>query len=510
MLLKVHLIDIAGRGILVHKKDAVKAGVIPGDRIEVKNQVSGKTFGAPVETTSSLVQEGTIGILKENAEHILIKEGDSVDVSLIPMPSSLEYIKKKMDGKKLSREEMQSIITDISNDNLSSGEISAFVASIYINRLDMDEIESMTRAMVETGDKLEFFSGPVVDKHSIGGVPGNKVTLLIVPIVAANGLLIPKTSSRAITGAAGTADIMEVLAPVEFSAEELTRMTQKNKGVIVWGGSTNLVPADDKIIHQEYPLKINPVDKMLASVMAKKFAAGVSVLAIDMPVGKFCKVKNKDEGEALAQKFIELGKRLGIRVECALTYGDAPVGRSIGPKLEVKEALSVLEGADNPKSFIDKSCALAGIVLELAGKANPGEGYNLAYNTIKTGAALKKMKEIIEIQGGDPSVSSSNIIPGEFSQTIHADVDGFVVDVNNRSLISVARTAGSPSDHGAGIYLHAKSGLHLNKGDPVFTIYADHKWKLDKAVEEARVLNPIVIEGMLIERYPHQKIWDGW
>ena len=507
MKLAVRLVDIAARGVLLHLQDAKSLGIFPGDRVEIMNPSSGISIADYVETTSSLIEQGKIGIYHQTNQNLQVAEGEPVEVRIADRPVSLDYIRKKMDGNRLSREEISMIVSDIVSEKLSPSELTAFVIASYINQLDIDEIEFLTRSMVETGDRIEFHTGPIVDKHSIGGVPGNKITFLVVPIIAAGGLLIPKTSSRAITGAGGTADLMEVLAPVEFSASEIHQMTMKVGGVIVWGGSTNIAPADDKIIIQEYPFKIDQIGQMIASVMAKKFAVGAHVVAIDIPVGRYCKVQSIPEGRKLAQQFIDIGERLGMRVECALTYGDAPVGRAVGPALEVREALAVLEGDESPNSLIQKSTVIAGIAFELAGKANRGEGQALALEILQSGKALKKMKEIIAIQGGDPDVTSASITPGEFTYVVRADIDGYVIEIHNKSLISIARTAGAPNDHGAGIFIHAKPGTRLKRGEPIFTLYAERKWRLEKAIEIARTLRPVVVEGMLMDRVPGQREW---
>ena len=508
MRLTVQVVDIAARGILLHENDAKTLGILPGDRVVLTSTSTGKATADYLYTTSSLIKQGFIGVYFQTGTKLNLTDGEQVEVRASDRPLSLDYIRNKMDGKKLTREEIRTIISDIVLDALSPSEITAFVVSSYINELDMDEIESLTRAMVETGDQISFHTGPIVDKHSIGGVPGNKISLIVVPIIAASGLIIPKTSSRAITGAGGTADLMEVLCPVKFSASEVQEMTMKAGAVIVWGGATNIAPADDKIIIQEYPFKIDQIGQMLASVMAKKYAIGANVVAIDIPVGRYCKVHSVEEGRKLARQFIDLGERLNIRVECALTYGDAPVGRAIGPKLEVKEALNVLEGSDSPRSLIQKSCVIAGIALELAGKANRGEGANVALDILKSGKALKKFLEIVAIQGGKGDISSKDISPGEHYYIVRADTTGYVIDLNNHSLITIARTAGAPNDQGAGVYLHAKPGTSLSKGDPIFTIYADRKWRLEKATEIARTLRPVMVEGMLIDRVPQVREWN--
>jgi AMP phosphorylase len=502
MKLVAKILDIATRGVLLNTLDARSMGVLNGDRVQVINPKNGVSVAAFVETTSTIIQQGTIGIYRITNERMHIEEGAEIEVREAGRPLSLDYIKKKMDGGRLTKEETLTIIKDVLRDDLSSAELTAFIAASYINSLDMDEVEHLTRAMVETGEQIKFASRPIVDKHSIGGVPGNKISLLVVPIIAASGLKIPKTSSRAITGAGGTADLMEVLAFVEFSSGEVQQMTEKVGGCIVWGGATNIAPADDRIIIQEYPFKIDARGQMLASVMAKKFAVGANLVVIDIPVGHLTKVATMQEGRKLAREFIELGERLNMKVECALTYGDIPVGHSIGPKLEVIEALRVLEGATEPNSFLQKSVSIAGIALEMSGKAQRGQGSAIAQDILTKGKALEKFRKIIEIQGGDPNVKSSDIVPGEHQFIVKSPASGYIIDMNNRSLISLARTAGAPHDPGAGILLHAKKGKLVKEGEPLFTIYAERSWRLQNAVEEGRRLMPVFVEGMLLDRVP--------
>src|SRR5512136_35945 len=385
MKLIVKNLDIASRGVLLNRADARSIGVLDGDRVQLINTKNGISVAAFVETTSTITPLGTIGVYSFTNERLHLDDGVEIEVREAARPASLDYVKKKMDGGKISKEEMLTIIKDVVSDDLSSAELTAFIIASYINPLDMDEVEHLTRAMVETGEHIKFASRPIVDKHSIGGVPGNKISLLVVPIIAASGLKIPKTSSRAITGAGGTADLMEVLAPVEFSALEVQKMTLKVGGAIVWGGATNIAPADDRIILQEYPFRIDARGQMLASVMAKKYAVGADLVVIDIPVGQHAKISNIIEGRKLAREFIEIGERLNMRVECAVTYGDSPVGRSIGPNLEVQEALRILEGGEEPGSLLQKSVAIAGIALEMSGKAPQGTGSKMAYDILKSG-----------------------------------------------------------------------------------------------------------------------------
>lgn len=502
MKLTAKILDIATRGVLLNRLDARNIGVLNGDRVQVINPANGVVVAAAVETTSSILPQGTIGLYRITNERLRLEDGVEIEVREAGRPASLDFIRKKMDGGKLTKEETITIIKDVVSDDISAAELTAFITASYMSPFDMDEVEHLTRAMVETGEQIKFPSHPIVDKHSIGGVPGNKITFLVVPVIAASGLKIPKTSSRAITGAGGTADLMEVLSFVEFSASEVQRMTDKVGGCIVWGGATNIAPADDKIIVQEYPFKIDARGQMLASVMAKKFAVGANLVVIDIPVGPHTKVASMQDGRKMAREFIELGERLGMKVECALTYGDIPVGRSIGPKLEVIEALRVLEGGTEPNSFIQKSLSIAGIALEMAGKAPRGGGVEAAQALLTSGKALEKFRQIIEIQGGDPTVKSSDIAPGEHQFVVNSPASGYVIEMNNRSLISLARTAGAPHDRGAGILLHAKKGKLVKTGEPLFTIFADRSWRLQNAIEEGRRLMPVIVEGMLLDRVP--------
>ena len=496
--MQVRILDISSnnRVAVLNKKDAQQLGIHLHDRVKLAKGESGAT--CLVEITETFIPVGTIGVFKNVAEYLELKDGDYVDVDVASPPLSADYIKKKMDGKALTKEEIYDIIKDIVDGNLSQLEIAAFaIAQKYVG-MTLEEIEYLTRAIADTGEKIEF-DEMVFDKHSIGGVPGNKVSLLIVPIVAASGLLIPKTSSRAITSPSGTADTMEVLAPVEFEASELKRIAKKVRGAIVWGGALNIAPADDMIIRVEYPLSLDPRSQVMASIMSKKLAVGVNFLVLDIPVGTGAKVKTMDDARNFAREFVALGERLGITVECGITYGGQPVGHTVGPALEAKEALEALMG-HGPTSLIEKATSLAGILLEMGGLAHRGYGEELAKEVLSSGKALKKMKEIIEAQGGNPNIKPEDIPIGDKSVTIHSPADGYVARVDNTAIKKIARVAGAPIDKGAGIKLHGKVGYKVKKGDPILTIYAESESKLTYAHTLAMQLKPITIEGMLLQR----------
>ncbi len=491
-------IEIGQHKVMLNVADARERGLYPGDRVRVRTKGAATT--AILDTTTEMVKAGEIGIFTEALRDL--KNPATVDVLPAPKPASLCYIKNLMDHKKLTEDQIRTIVQDIVDNNLSEIELSAYVTASYIHNMDSQETEWLTRAMIETGERIHFDTHPVMDKHSIGGVPGNKVSIIVVPIVAASGLLIPKTSSRAITGAGGTADLMEVVAPVEFSASEIKELTEKVGGVIVWGGATNIAPADDKLIKVEYALSIDPYSQMLASIMAKKGAVGADAVVVDMPVGPGTKLATPEAGRSLAKDLIDLGERLSIRMECAMTFGGSPVGRTIGPALEVREALTVLENRGGPNSLKEKSLALAGILLEMGGVAGRGDGYKAAEDLLTSGKAHAKLMQIIEAQGGDPKVKSEDIAIGDNCEEILSPSSGYVVAFYNKRLVEVARMAGAPSDKKAGVIIHRKMGELVKKGEPLITICSSSDWELDSAVKDAKRQMPIVVEGMLLERYP--------
>lgn len=499
MQLKVQPIDIkVGKyKVILNSSDAKELGVNAGDRVRIKDHT---TVTAIVDFTEDMISPGMIGLYHEVQEQLQRQWTEIVEVEPAEKPKSARIIRKLMDKQKLTKEEVYELVKDIVEENLTDVEVSAFLTASYINDMSEEETEWLTRAMVDSGEKIEFDMHPIMDKHSIGGVPGNKITLLIVPIVAANGLFIPKTSSRAITGASGTADLMQVLAPVEFTASQIKEMTMKVGAVIVWGGATNIAPADDKLIKVEYPLSIDPHSQLLASIMAKKSAVGADKVVIDIPMGAGTKIPDMKTGRKLARDLIGLGERLGMEVDCALTYGSSPIGRTIGPALEVREALQVLETMQGPNSLIEKSVGLAGMLLEMGGAAARGQGRDLAMETLKNGKALAKLKEIIAIQGGDPNITSKDIKIGEFSAQIKAPSNGYIIEFRNKRIVQLARLAGAPNDKGAGVYINKKRGESVQQGEPVITIYAEKEAKLQAALKSARQDPALIVEGMLLER----------
>ncbi len=486
--------------LILHNKTAAALGVRSLDRVKVST-TDDEPITAIIDTTDSAVAEDEVGIFAEIAERFDLEGGEVLNVRPADKPQSIRHIRAKMRGEKLDREAIDGLVCDVVDGSLSDIELSAWVTSLEIQSMDMEEIEHLTRSMVKYGETMNFDNGIVFDKHSIGGVPGNKITLLVVPIVASQGLLIPKTSSRAVTGAAGTADVMEVFCNVQLNGEEIKRITRKVGGVMCWGGGVNLAPADDIIIRVEHPLSLDPTPQLLASVMSKKKAVGAQRIVMDLPMGEGTKLKDENEARKLARMFIELGERLDMRVECAVTYGGQPVGKSVGCALEAREALAALRGEESaPRSLIEKSTAIAGILLEMGDVVGRGKGKAKAEEILRSGAALTKFTDIVEAQGG--GVPKGEIPVGKYTQDIISVDGGYVSGMTNRALVAIARAAGSPRDLGAGLVVHFKRGDKVEAGEALMTLHSASEYNLEQAVTLAKRLAPIRVEGMLIERIP--------
>lgn len=490
-------IDAGEYTVILNTKDAKEMGVRSLERVKIISPK--KTVTAVVETTSTVVNEGEVGMLSKLFEEFKDAAPATVQIMGTDRPHSVELIKHKIDGKTLTAEEIREIVTDIASHNLTDIELTAYVMANQMQGMNIDETTWLTKAMVETGDVIELDKKPVFDFHSIGGAPGNKITFLVVPIVAAAGLMIPKTSSRAISSACGTADIFETIARVSLTMEEIKSITERIGGVIAWGGNVNFAPADDIIIRVEYPLSLDPYSQLIASVMAKKKAVGADFFLLDIPIGPGTKVPDTVLANRYANDFIEIGRRLDMHVECAITYGGQPIGKHIGPLLEAKEAMMCLEGKAPSTSVVEKSVAMAGILMEMGGIHN---GKQKAREILDSGKALAKFREILEAQDGNPDLKSEDIIPGQYKAQILAPSDGYVIFLDNKKLVRVARAAGSPKDKGAGLVFLKKRGEKVDSGQPMFEIYADHKHKLEEAVNLSNMIKPYQVEGMIIAHVP--------
>jgi len=507
-MFEAHVFDIStGMNIIIMNEDeAHENDVFIGDRVLVQKE--GKQAIAYVDVSNSVVKHGEVILFADIAEKLDARHGDMLTLAGTEIPGSIEFIKKKMDGGYLKENEIQAVIGELMENKLTEVELASFITSLYIRGLSTEETVGLTKAIVNSGKTLDMKGAhPIVDKHCTGGVAGNRTTMVIVPIIAAAGMYMPKTSSRAITSASGTADTMEVLAKVDFSLDEMRDIVLKTHGCITWGGGMNLASADDKLIKIRQPLRLDPKGVMVASVLAKKKSVGADYVVIDIPVGRGAKIPSIDMANDLAKEFIIIGSKLGMKVEVFVTYGRDPVGEGIGPGLECVDVLKTLQGG-GPADLKEKSCKLAGAVLELCGKVEAGRGYAVAIELLQNGKAWEKMKDIIEAQGGDRNVKIEDMPIGQYKQEFTAEVDGRIHLVDNKLVNHIARAAGAPKSKGAGVRLHVESGDKVKKGQVLYEIIAESESKLSFAIELAQDSNPIELESMLLGRMGDRQVLE--
>ncbi|MEM3422114.1 MAG: AMP phosphorylase [Candidatus Bilamarchaeaceae archaeon] len=485
-----------GKNIIVlNKTQAMGHDIYEGYRTILKKNST--EIVAIVDVSDEIVKHGEVGVYSDIAKEFGLKEGDTVEIVHMDQPDSIAYIKKKLNKGTLSEHEIKTIVNEIMRNELSEIEVSAWITAAYINGFSDDEIVALTNATVESGERLELGKKPVVDKHCIGGVAGNRTTMIVTPIIAAAGLYIPKTSSRAITSAAGTADTMEVLCNVTFNIHELKEIVLKTHGAMVWGGGMKLAPVDDKLIRIRHPLSLDPEGMLLASILAKKKAVGAEYVIVDIPVGRGVKVPYYEKGQELAKHFLRIGNQLNMKLEVLITDGAEPIGQGIGPALECIDVLKVLSG-EGPEDLKHKSLLMAGKLLELTGKVGKDEGYKAAEEILLSGKALRKFLEIVEAQGGNPNVKITDIPVGQYTYTVKAQTKGTIYHIDNHTIAKIARIAGAPRSKGAGVLLHKARGDRIVPGDPLFTIYAESEQSLDYAIKALEKIEPIELRKMLL------------
>ena len=430
----------------------------------------------------ALVGADEIGLSEPAFRRFAEPAGSLVTVSPATSPESLDAVRDKIQGRTFTPAEIEAIISDVSHYRYSDMEIAAFLIG-SASFMTSGELLALVRAMAMAGTQLKWSNPIVVDKHCIGGIPGNRTSMIVVPIVAAHGLIIPKTSSRAITSPAGTADTMEVLTRVDVSVEEMKEVVSACRGCLVWGGHVNLSPADDILISVERPLSLDTNEQMVASIMSKKLAAGSTHLLIDLPVGPTAKLANATAAMRLRKLFEFVGDHFGIAVEVITTDGRQPIGNGIGPVLEADDVMAVLgNDARAPSDLREKSLRLAAHLLEYDPQLRGGTGYARARELLDSGKALKRMQGIIDAQG--PSACRNDI--GKLTFDILATDDGTISEIDCLQLNRLARTAGAPIDKGAGIKLFRKIGDRVEKGQPLYRIHAYDQSELDLAAGAGR------------------------
>ena len=419
--------------------------------------------------TSDLLAPHEVSLSEAAWRTLGAESGHEVVLTHPPPLDSLRHVRAKLYGSRVDEAGFTAVMRDVTAGRYTAIEIAALVAACSGGRLTTDEITALTRAMIAVGERLTWPGSPVADKHSVGGLPGNRTTMLIVPIVAAFGLTMPKTSSRAITSPAGTADAMETVAPVTLDLRAMRRVVERENGCIVWGGAVGLSPADDLIIRVVRPLDIDSDAQLVASVLSKKAAAGATHVVLDMPVGPTAKVRSAEAARSLGSLLTTVGDALGLSVRVVQSDGSQPVGRGIGPALEARDVLAVLQGEPiTPADLRAKAIALAGNVLELAGGLAPGTGASEAAAILDDGRAWRKFIAICEAQGGLRQPPAARL-----THDVRALRTGQVMAIDNRRLARVAKLAGAPKAPAAGLVLHALVGRVVSRGDSLFTLHAE-------------------------------------
>jgi AMP phosphorylase len=490
MKLRIKNFDwVAGRPVVfLNDKTAKKLNVFVDDRLVLSNH---RSVHAIVDIFPKIIKKNEIGLSKEVSSILRLKAGSIIDVNISEVTGVAPLIKKKISGKELKSKELVQIIEAIVNNQVTEAEIAYFTAAERFSGMSPREIIALTEAMIKTGAKLEFKGDYVADKHCIGGIAGNRTTPILVSICAAAGITVPKTSSRAITSASGTADVIETISNVEIPLGKLKKIVEKVGACLAWGGSLGLAPSDDKIIHIERLLNLDVEPQLLASIMSKKVAAGAKYLLIDIPYGRGAKVSSLTEAKSLGRKFERLAKYFKIKLAVVHTDGSQPIGNGFGPTLEMMDVLAVLENS-GPEDLKQKSLFLSAELMKLCGMKNTRRK---AKEILSSGQALNKFKEIVNAQNGKKDFEKrvKSLKKAKIKKTIMVRKSGKITSIDNRGINSLCRILGTPETDGAGTYLHSHVGK-VEKGKPLITLYSESRTKMRDALRFWKEREPIKIK----------------
>jgi thymidine phosphorylase len=421
--------------------------------------------------------ENTIGL--SNCLWDLLDPLDTVSVAHAPVVSSMSFVRGKIYNKRLAASEVRQIINDIAGGYYSDVQIAGFLSACAGSRLNADEIIHLTRAMVGVGEVLRWPGiDRIYDKHCVGGLPGNRTTPIVVAIASAAGLVIPKTSSRAITSPAGTADTMEVLTEVELDIDRIRMAVEKVGACLAWGGAVKLSPVDDVLIRVERAMDLDSKGQMVASVLSKKVAAGSNHILIDIPVGPTAKVRDLETARGLTQLFERVAEALGVRVSVVLTDGRQPIGRGIGPALEARDLLSVLRNEpDAPQDLRSKGLELSAHLLALSDADDYDQAWVRAEEILVSGRAWEQFRRICDAQGGLREPSRAR-----WTRELAAHQSGQVVAIDNRRIARLAKLAGAPRAPTAGLELLVNVHDRVELGEPMLRIHAESEGEIEYAL----------------------------
>ncbi|HMT00898.1 MAG TPA: thymidine phosphorylase [Candidatus Absconditabacterales bacterium] len=468
---------------VISKEDGEKHGMHAMDKVALRHK--GKEIVLNVDLSNHLVRPGEVGLFEDVYKKYSIPENESVELKYARAnPTSIEAIRKKLLGEKLTEQEIEAIVDDIKNNRLSDTHVTYFTACGFFYKSVNNELVRMTKATAKSGNCFNF-GKKAVSKYCIGGVPSNETSMIIIPLLASLGITMPKSFSKAITSPAATGECVSVLMNIKFTPDEVKKLVKKNNSCLVRSEPLNLAPANDKIIKVSNAISMEPYSRMISSIMAKQHAMGITDCLIDIPVGSTAKIPTLEIGKRIKRHFSYIGKKLGMNMKVLLTDADQPVGKSIGAALQVKEVLEILQQKKNKSELLEKKALfLAKEILEMIGFAHGIKAQEIVEEGLKSGKARKKMQEIIKMQGGrNWNIKPDEIKIGEKTKEIKATKNGEIDEIDMKHINTIARTLGCPFDLKSGIVLHFKKNNKFKKGEILITLYSSDENKLKTAIK---------------------------
>lgn len=422
-----------------------------------------------------------------------------------------DIIQKKRDGAALSEAEIQWVIDGYVKGDIPDYQVAALCMAIYFQGMTLEETTALTFAVRDSGDRLDFsdIHGLRVDKHSTGGV-GDKTSLVVAPIVATLGVKVAKMSGRGLGHTGGTIDKLEAIPGfcTDMSVEDFKKIVNE-VGIAIVGQSAELAPAD-KLLYalRDVTATVNSLPLIVSSIMGKKLAADDDCIVLDVKTGSGAFMKTLEDSRELAEWMVEIGKRAGKKMRALITDMDRPLGNAIGNSLEVIEAIETLQGK-GPQDLTELCVALSAHILVLAEKGDYAACEKAVRSTIESGAALQTFANMVNAQGGngDWILHPEKFPMAEIIKEVKAPQDGYIASVNTEGygvaslLLGAGRnTKEDVIDPSAGIYLLAKTGDFVKKGEPIARLYTNKAESLDGA--EARLLSATRIESIPPKQQP--------
>lgn len=494
---KVQLLDIKDGErliVLLNPKQAMAFGINLNNKVQL-TKANGEYIVADV-SLSEAVLEGSVAICADISEKLNFENNELVAVSLAESSStSYEAIRKKMKGETISYDEMFAIIKDISENKLDDTMMTYYVASSFFYPTTDEEMYQTAKAMAECGVMFKYPKGEIIaDKHCIGGVPWNETTMILIPLIASLGIKIPKNFSKSITSPAATGECVNVLMNINFNKEGIEKLVKDQNCCLVRWGGLDLAPADDKLIKVQYPLSMQSRAKVVSSIMAKKYAMGVTHSLIDIPVGPTAKVSSMKEAKDWKKKFEYVGKKLWMKMSVQITEANEVIGNGVGAVMQVREVLRILQ--QHPERAMDlesKVIFLASKIIEEVGLEKGKEAVKLATHQLVSWAAWEKMQAIIKAQGGNPEVNSESLPLWAHTFDVIAEKDWVLKMIDLHDINAVCRKLGCPVIDQAGLYLYKKTGDKIKKGEVICKLYAQDEVKLKHGIERWKERSPLHI-----------------